>query len=66
MVKSKIKRNPYAQFYLNQVEILEQQRRYWLKHPESFIKSLTGFMVLANNNLSMKDRIKLEKILEEK
>ena len=63
MVKSKIKRNPYAQFYLTQFRIIEEQRQYWLKHPNEFIKDMLKFMCYARNNLSIEDRIKLEKIL---
>lgn len=64
MVKSKIKRNPYAQFYLNQLEMIEQQRQYWLKHPDIFIKDFTRMMFTLNKNISIEDRMKLEKTLE--
>jgi len=63
MAKSKIKQNPYVEFYLNQIEMLEEQRQYWLKHPKKFIRDFLFFMIATKNNLSIEDRLKLEKIL---
>ena len=48
------------------LEMIEQQRQYWLKHPKEFIKDFTFFMITAKNNLDMKDRFKLEKYLQQK
>ena len=66
MVKSKIKKNPYAEFYLMQLEMIEHQRQYWLRHPKQFVKDLVRFAVFANDNLSLNDRIKVEKLLEKR
>ena len=62
-MKSKIKQNPYARFYEMQLEMIEQQRQHWLKHPDEFIKDVTRMMFTMNKNISIKDRIKLEKEL---
>jgi len=65
MVKSKIKQNPYAQFYLRQIEAMEQQRQYWLKHPREFVKDAMRIMVSCNPNCTFEDKRKLEQILRE-
>lgn len=64
MVKSKIKRNPYAQYMLNQLEMIEQQRQYWLKHPREFARDLIRFAVYCNKNISLEDKMNIEKTLE--
>ena len=43
-MKSKIKQNPYGRFYAMQLEMIEQQRQHWLKHPDEFIKDVTRMM----------------------
>jgi hypothetical protein len=62
---SKLKQNPYARFYMMQLEIIEQQRRHWLKHPDEFIKDVTRMIFTMNKNISIEDRMKLEKSLLE-
>jgi len=62
-MKSKIKQNPYARFYEMQLEMIEQQRQHWLKHPDEFIKDVTRMMFTMNKNISIEDRMKLEKEL---
>jgi len=57
MVKSKIKQNPYAQFYLRQIEAWEQQRQYWLKHPKEFMDWFT-FNILCKRDFVLYRKIK--------
>lgn len=64
MTKSKIKQNPYAWFYIRQIKLMEEQRQRWLKHPDQFIKDLTGIMFTLNKNISIEDKMKLERELE--
>jgi hypothetical protein len=46
-----------------QLEMIEQQRQHWLKHPDEFIKDVTRMMFTMNKNISIEDRMKLEKEL---
>jgi hypothetical protein len=46
-----------------QMEMIEEQRQRWLKHPDEFIKDFTRMMFTLNKNISIEDRMKLEKAL---
>jgi hypothetical protein len=46
-----------------QMEMIEEQRQRWLKHPDEFIKDFTRMMFALNKNISIEDRMKLEKPL---